>query len=256
MASTNKLGIIQTRGLGDIMIALPIALHYHEQGNHIHWPVQENWVDQLNRHVPWVKWIPIKPDSGAFFYDTPMERLRNFRCDEVICLYQALTGHPEFSNAPWFQHTGFDQYKYIRAGVAFKDKLRLAQCITRDLEREQEFFERFAPQDGRGYVITHLESSQQTVAIDPGLIPPDLARVDITNEGTVFDWLQLIERSDAVIMTDSVFANLVDGWDFQGPERYFIPQHHIQLTPTFLGAWTWLENSQINPRSRIFSAGQ
>jgi len=252
---TKRLGIIQTRGLGDIMIALPIALHYHEQGYHVHWPIQDNWLEQLTRHAPWVKWIPVTPDAGAFFYDEPMKRLKNFKCDEIICLYQALTGHPEFSAEPWFQHTGFDQYKYIRAGVPFKDKLRLAECITRDHQREQEFYDRYAPRDGQPYVITHLESSQQTVSIDPALIPAEYARVDITNEGTVFDWLKLIEHSDAAIMTDSVFANLVDGWDFPKPERYFIPQHHIQLTPTFLGAWTWLENSQINPRSRIFSAG-
>ena len=253
--STKRLGIIQTRGLGDIMIALPIALHYHEQGYHVHWCVADPRLEQLNRHVPWVKWIPVTPDAGAFFYDEPVKRLKNFKCDEIICLYQALTGHPEFTAEPWFQHTSFDQYKYIRAGVPFKDKLRLAECIVRDPVREQEFYDSHKPQDGRAYVITHLESSQQTVAIDPAIIPPDLARVDITNEGTIFDWLMLIERAEAVIMTDSVFANVVDGLDLSKPERYFIPQHHIQLTPTFLGSWTWLENPQMNPKSRIFSAG-
>ena len=27
-----KLGLIQTRGLGDIIISIPIAHHYHRQG--------------------------------------------------------------------------------------------------------------------------------------------------------------------------------------------------------------------------------
>lgn len=251
-----KLGIIQTRGLGDIMIALPIALNYHEQGYHVHWPVVDAWVEQLAAQVPWVKWIPIQPDSGAFFYDTPMERLKNFGCDEVICLYQALTNHPEFTQAPWFQHTGFDQYKYHRAGVAFKDKLRLGACITRDPAREQALKAKILGSDTQTpYVITHLNSSEQTVRYDPQIIPQGWRVVPITNEGRIFDWLGLIESAEALIMTDSVMANLVDGLDLEGPERYFVPQHHIQLTATLLGAWTYLPNPDLKPTASIFRAG-
>ena len=37
-----KLGIIQTRGLGDIHIALPIAFFYKKKGFEIYWPIYEN----------------------------------------------------------------------------------------------------------------------------------------------------------------------------------------------------------------------
>jgi hypothetical protein len=254
--TNKKLGIIQSRGLGDIIIALPIALHYHEQGYHVHWCVVDTWVEQLAAQVPWIKWIPIQTDSGAFFYNTPMERLKNFRCDEIICLYQALTGHPEFTQEPWFQHTSFDQYKYQRAGVAFKDKLRLPQCITRDLDREHELKHKILGGDlTTPYVITHLSSSEQTVRYDPAIIPEGWRVIPITTEGRIFDWLGLIESAEAVIMTDSVMANLVDGMDIQGPERYFIPQHHIQLTATHLGAWTYLPNPELKQGAAIFRAG-
>ena len=252
---SKKLGIIQTRGLGDIIIALPIALHYHEQGYHVHWPVVDSWVEQLTAHSPWVKWIPIKPDSGPFFYDTPMERLKNFKMDEIICLYQALTGHPEFINEPWFQHTAFDQYKYIRAGVAFKDKLRLPECITRDHQRESTLYNQIIGEDATPYVVTHLSSSEQTVTYDPEIIPQGWRVIPISNQGRIFDWIKIIEGAEAVIMTDSVFANLVDGLDVQGPERYFIPQHHIQLTATLLGNWSYLHNPDLKPQARIFGAG-
>lgn len=251
-----KLGIIQTRGLGDIIIALPIALNYHQQGYHVHWPVVDAWVEQLQAQVPWVKWIPIQPDSGAFFYDIPRERLKNFGCEEIICLYQALTGHPEFTLEPWFQHTSFDQYKYQRAGMAFKDKLRLPECLTRDSQREADLKAKILNNDtATPYVITHLNSSEQTVRFDPAIIPEGWRVIPITNEGRIFDWLGLIESAEVVIMTDSVMANLVDGLDIQGPERYFIPQHHIQLTATLLGAWTYLPNPELKPQATIFRAG-
>jgi hypothetical protein len=254
MATTKRLGIIQTRGLGDIMISLPIALHYKEEGWEIYWPVVDAWVEQLTAQVPWVKWIPVQPDPGPFFYDIPMERLKNFKCDEILCLYQALTGHPEFSSEPWFQHTGFDQYKYIRAGRPFKDKLRLPECLFRDLEREQKLYAELAPPDDQPYVIVHLESSEQRVKYDTTMIPEGWATVEITNRGRVFDWLTLIEKAQAIIMTDSVFANIVDGLDMPN-DKYFIPQHHIQLTPTFLSNWFWLPNPDLKTQASIFKAG-
>ena len=249
---TKKLGIIQSRGLGDIIIALPIALHYHEQGYHVHWPIVDTWVEQLSAQAPWVKWIPITSDAGPFFYDIPMERLKNFKCDEIICLYQALTGHPEFIDEPWFQHTSFDQYKYIRAGLPFKDKLRLPECITRDTARESTLHDQVIGEDPSPYVVTHLSSSEQTVKYDPQIIPEGWRTIAISNRGRIFDWIKIIEGSEAVIMTDSVFVNLVDGLDIQGPERYFIPQHHIQLSATLLGTWSYIHNPELKPQARLF----
>ena len=251
MAKTRKLGIIQSRGLGDIIIALPIAHHYHQQGYQILWPITDTWVEQMTAAAPWVKWIPLTADHGAFFYDTPMERLRNFQCDEILCLYQALSGHPEFTNEPWFQHTSFDQYKYIRAGVPFINKWRLNECITRDSQRESALYDKIIGDDSTPYVVTHLTSSEQTVAYDPEIIPEGWRTIAITTEGYLFDWLKIIESAEAVIMTDSSAANLVD--QLQIPvDRYFIPQHHIGLTPVQGMDWTWLPNPQLKKSALIF----
>ena len=249
--SKKKLGIIQTRGLGDIIIALPIAKFYHDQGWHIHWPITDTWVEQLEHHAPWVKWIPVKADAGPFFYDIPMERLKNFKCDEIICLYQALSGHPEFTREPYFQHTGFDQYKYIRAGVPFLNKWKLNECITRDAEREQAMYDKVVTSDK--YVVTHLTASHSTAGFDSSIIPADWQIVPITNDGYIFDWLKVIEGAESIIMTDSVMSNLVDQLGL-GTDRYYIPLNHIQLTPTFGHDWTWLDNPNLDPRVKIFQA--
>lgn len=254
MSSTNKkLGIIQTRGLGDIIIALPIAKHFTDEGYHVHWPVTDTWVEQLTHHAPYIKWIPVTPDQGAFFYDVPMERLRNFKCDEVICLYQSLTGYPEFGKVPWFQHVGFDEYKYLVSGVPFRKKWTLDECITRDLDREQALFDKIIGTDTSPYIITHLTASHSTAEIDTSIIPEDYRIIPITPEGYIFDWLTIIDRADAVIMTDSVMSNLIDQLNI-GQDRYFVPLNHIQLTPTFGNEWTWIDNVKLNPQVRIFQS--
>ena len=240
---TKKLGIIQSRGLGDIVLALPIALHYKEQGYEILWPITDVWVEQMQHYVPWIKWIPLKQDSGAFFYDTPKTLLRNFKCDEIICLYNSLTGHPEFAEEPFFQFTTFDQYKYAKAGVPFLDKWRLNECIKRDPAREQALYDQKVKNPL--YAVTHLTSSQHTVPFDASVIPQEWDVIDIDNTGWIFDWLKVIEGAQSIIMTNSVFANMVDLLKI-GDDKYFIPLHHLNWSPTFGTQWTWLHNENTS----------
>ena len=241
-----RLGIIQSRGLGDIIIALPIARHYYEQDWDVFWPITESWVEQMTAAAPWVKWIPVTPDPGAFFYDIPMQRLKNFKCDEVIPLYQALTGH-KFHDEVYFQHTKFDQYKYIRADVPFYKKWTLNQCITRDPVREQAMYDQKVTNPL--YVVTHLDASAGRIEWDSSMVPEGWDVVDITPEGYIFDWLKIIEGAQSIVMTDSCMANLVDQLGL-GDDRYFIPIHHIGLTPVQGQLWTWLPNPKLSPSAR------
>lgn len=244
-----KLGIIQTRGLGDIAIALPIAHHYHQEGYEVHWPITDQWVEQMETMAPYVKWYPVKPDHGPFFYDTPMAILKDMGIDNVLCLYNSLTGHPEFGDTPYFQHVTFDRFKYIKAGVPFSRKWRLAEAINRDPIREKAHHKSLGITGP--YVVTHLSSSEQTVRLPQDLIPPEYQIVPLTARGWIWDWLTTIEGAEAIVMTDSVVANIVDQLNIP-VEKYFIPQHHIQLTPVHLSDWIWLENPDLKATARIF----
>jgi|688.fasta_scaffold35191_2 hypothetical protein len=248
-----KLGIIQSRGLGDIFIALPIAYYYHCQDRAVYWPICTQWVEEMTEIAPWCTWIPVTPDRGEFFYDRPLELLKQRGCEEIIPLYQALSGHREFLSEPYFQHVSFDQYKYLRAGVPFSEKWQLADCISRSQEREQALYDRVRGDNARPYIVTHLTASESTVELDPGLIPELHDVVPITNEGYLTDWLTVIERAAAIVMTDSSMANIVDQLKIP-VEKYFIPLHHIQLTPVHTSDWIWLDNPKLNPRARIFTS--
>lgn len=237
---SKKIGIIQSRGLGDLVISLPIARHYYDAGYTVYWPICEEFMGSMVNSVPWVKWIPIEVDlPGAYFYATPMKRLKNLKVTNVICLYQALSGHPEFSAEPYFQHTKFDQYKYIKAGVPFKNKWQLAECITRDPVREQALYDKLVTNDN--YVVVHRNGSNYIADVDLRIVPADWQIVEIDEQtDSVFDWLMILERAQSLIMVDSVFANLVDQLGI-GDDRYFIPRSHIGLTPVQGMYWHWLE---------------
>ena len=245
---SKRLGIIQTRGLGDIVIALPIAKHYQREGWEVLWPIAEPWVEMMNRAAPWVKWIPITVDPGPFFYDVPLQRLKNFKCDEIVCLYQALTGQ-DFHNEVYFQHTKFDQYKYIRAGVPFKEKWNLAECLIRDTPREQALYDRVVTNPN--YVVVHLTGSDHRADFDCSIIPADWQTIEIVDSmaSSIFDWLMVLEKAQSLILVDSVFSNIVDQMNI-GDDRYFIPRSHIGLTPVQGNDWTWIANRNLDPRSR------
>jgi len=241
MIKTQRLGIIQSRGCGDIIIALPIARHYYDQGYDIYWPICEEFLVNFKDHAPWVHWIPLATDPrGEFFYSEPRRRLQNLKCDEIICLYQSLNVVPELSQVPWFQIQKFDEFKYTRAAVPFRKKWTLSDCITRFSDREQAVHIRAVTQPL--YYVTHLEGSNFTATPDLSALPPEWQRVDINSISgySVFDWLKVIEGAQALICLDSVIANMVDQLDIS-VDKYWIPRSHIHLTPVLGSQWEILE---------------
>lgn len=237
--ANQRLGIIQSRGLGDLIIALPIAQHYHDQGYEIYWPVCEEFVSHMQSVAAWVKWIPVPTDAqGRFFYDEPMLRLKNFRCEDIICLYQSLSGHPELAAQPYFQIQKFDEYKYTAASVPFYKKWTLSKSIQRDPVREQRLYDRVVQQDL--YMVYHTRGSSYQCQPDLSMIPPEWQQIEITElTDSVFDWLKIIEGAQAGIFVDSVMSNLCDQLDID-IDKYWIPRSHIQLTPVLGSEWTIL----------------
>lgn len=187
-----------------------------------------------------------------------MERLTNFKCDEIICLYQSLSSHPEFTRRPEFQITGFDQIKYHIAQVPFTHKWRLAECITRDPARELALKEKLNITPGQNYVVVHKQGSNFTATIDPQWIPQGWRSIEVTPiTDNIFDWLGVIEGAEALIAVDSTVANIVDQLAITDQlDCYFIPRSHIHLTPVLGGSWTVLEPSpDVLKMISIFRSG-
>lgn len=254
---STALGIIQSRGLGDIVIALPIARHYHDQGRTIYWPVCEQFMSSLVNSVPWVTWLPVSTDArGDFFYREPQRLLAQLGVTDQLCLYQSLTGQPQLSQVPWFQTHKFDQYKYAAAAVPFVKKWTLARCIQRDPQREQALYNRVVNSDT--YCVTHLQGSNWSAQPDLSSLPQHWQTINCSETHTdcVWDWLLVLENATAIIAIDSVIANIVDQMQMDHVDKYWIPRSHIHLTPVLGSSWTILDPPvNSGAAQRIFASG-
>lgn len=255
-----KIGIIQSRGLGDIVIALPIARFYHQQGHDIHWAICAEFIPHVEPYVPWITWHALRTDQGSFFLEQPRAIYQRLGIDQELCLYQALTGQ-SFHERVWFQHTGFDQYKYIQAGVPFDHKWQLEHSITRRPDREQpllDLIRQNLDSTDQPYILVHLDGSDHRAEFDTTILPPDIPVIEITAlTHSVFDWLTAIEQAHCVICVDSVFSNVIDQMALlDADSRYFIPRSHIGLTPVLGQHWHWLENLQLNPQHKTIRVNQ
>ena len=243
---SNRIGIIQSRGLGDLVIALPIALHYKEQGKEVLWPICEEFMPSMVKAAPWVNWIPLKTDThGNFFYFHAMGNLKYRDCEDIICLYQYLSNQPELSDPDMFPILKFDQTKYAKAGVPFKDKMRLPECITRDPAAEDRVYNSVVKQDR--YIVVHTEGSSAKINLDFTDAEEQGYQVVRITEGitdNVFDWLRVMEGAETLYLFDSVFANIADQMDLQ-VEKWFIRRSKMDLTPVLLSNWNYFPLSQL-----------
>jgi hypothetical protein len=246
MSDRFKRGIIQSRGLGDIIIALPIARHYYDRGEEIVWPVCEEFYSSVKAHVPWVNWVAIEADpAGRFFLDRPLEVFREWGVDpdEALYLYQYLNTVPELTDPEMFNILKFDQYKYQTAGVPFRLKWDLGRCVTRINSGELALRDRLTRDGllGGRYAVCHLTGSSARVDasiinwLDPAVRVID---VDLYKTDSIFDWIGVLESAEAIVCLDSSIANLVDQLNITGPELFWIRRSGWDLTPVLGNAWT------------------
>jgi hypothetical protein len=244
MTDKFKRGIIQSRGLGDIIIALPIARYYWSQGEEIVWPICREFYSSVKDHAAWVTWVPIDADpQGRFFLDRPLEvfREQGVDPDEALYLYQYLNTVPHLTDPELFNILKFDQYKYQTAGVPFRDKWRLDQCILRNLTRETALRKQLGLKLGDRYAVCHLTGSSARVEqslitfLDPAV---RVINVDDHLTDSIFDWCGVLEDAEALVCLDSALANMVDQLCIEGPKLYWIRRSAWDLTPVLGSAWT------------------
>jgi len=253
-------GIIQSRGLGDIIIALPIARHYYDRGEEIVWPICEEFYSSVQNHVPWVNWVSIETDKqGRFFLERPLEVFREWGVDpdEALYLYQYLNTVPELTDPEMFNILKFDQYKYQTAGVAFRSKWDLGRCITRINQGELALRDRLYADNllSKRYAVCHLTGSSARVDqsiitwLDPAV---KVINVDLYKTESIFDWIGILEGAEAIVCLDSAVANMVDQLNITAPQLYWIRRSAWDLTPVLGNPWTIVPtNLPIAEPSRV-----
>jgi hypothetical protein len=235
-SSKPRIGLIQSRGLGDIVIALPIAKWYHDRGYEVVWPIDEKFYPSFKDTINYVSFIPFKfQPTITGFYAKPLEILNTQNCEKIINLYSFLSNLPVYRKK-LSSSLSFDQYKYAISKVPFKEKWNL--IIKRNIKNETELFNKKIENDD--YILIHDTGSNIKASIN---IPQKYKEyqkiiIDETTQ-SIFDWLYIIEKAKCLFMIDSCFSNLVDQLQIN-TEKYFILRSSTPFTPVLKSQWNYI----------------
>jgi hypothetical protein len=238
-----RIGLVQTRGIGDIIIALPIAAEFARRGDAVLWPVDARFLEYLKPAAPFVDFIPVPPlqdqDPLDYLLHVPNAELRARRCDVIHVLYNALGKDEDarLQNIKYAQHLKFDEYKYAVTGVPFDEKWKLK--IVRDPAREARLFESLGIR--RPYVCVHRQGSKGAAQVAlPAEWERDFQIVEVgERSASPFDWIATLERADKLVLIDSCFSNLVEQLNLPN-EKYLILRTPGPFTPVLKNGWNFL----------------
>ena len=236
-STRTRIGLIQPRGIGDIIIALPIAKWHHDRGAEVFWPIDQKFLPSMKEAVDYVNFMPFIFNSTITgYYTKPLELLHMAKCTKIISLYSYLSGLPIYKKE-LSESLTFDQYKYAISQVPFKEKWNLK--IKRNEKREDALYNKLVLKNN--YIVIHNKGSDKLVNIE---IPAKFNRLQkiFINESTdnIFDWLKIIENAECLFLLDSCFANLVEQLHIK-TTKYFIIRSPARFTPILLNSWTHIK---------------
>jgi hypothetical protein len=236
-----RIGIIQTRGIGDIVIAAPIADYYIDLGHEVFWPVDIRFVDFLKPAFPKINFLPIDvsihPDNSTnYYFHVPLDELTKLKCTQIYCLYSYLQ-NIELPARNLATALKFDEYKYAVSAVPFAHKWNLN--LSRDLDRENTLRDLLSISSE--YILIHDTGSDFCREV---VIPAEiLDRYQVITVSPVtnnpFDWIGIIEGASRLIAIDSYISNLAEQLDLC-PEKLLVLRSDIAFTPVLKNNWTFI----------------
>jgi hypothetical protein len=117
-----SVGIIQPGRIGDIVICLPIAKHYHDLGYKVVWPISNNLINHFKDYVDYVEFIPVTTDVWKSIWET-RQALKG--CTKILELAFSYPGTMKTTQIFDSNNIPFDVMKYQFANVPFDKKWNL-----------------------------------------------------------------------------------------------------------------------------------
>ncbi|MFO1318574.1 MAG: hypothetical protein U1F52_03075 [Burkholderiales bacterium] len=231
------IGIIQTRGIGDIVIALPIATLFAEQGHTVLWPVDVRYRAFLSAAAPWIEFLPVSTEASLdeYYFLEPLRLLQARGCDRIHSLYSRLSiPGVQAVDEVLAQSLTFDQYKYAVTGVPFLRKWELR--LERDAAREAALHDSLNIEGD--YICVHGEGRDNGFDFAlPEAWGRDYRIVTVDDRtDSPLDWLYTLEGAARLVLVDSCFSNLVEQLRLPN-EKYLLLRSTADFTPVMLGHW-------------------
>ena len=261
-----KLGIIQSRGVGDAIIAMPIAKHYHNRGHEVHFVIDQQYVEAFSYAFPYVTFHGIYDEEknlvgnllNDYWYERPRAILEAAGCHKIMSfpydevshkdrmpeqILKRLSGEYESKAVQQnlTHHLNFDQFKYAVAGVPFEEKWNLD--LRRNLNRDYDFFNKTIPENQR-YMVAHsnvnngnLNYTIENFDYFKSVYGEDLQVIQLTKTtDNLFDWLTVLEKAECVLAVDSSYVNIMDQLGFKN-DKFFIQRSNTTFTPILREKW-------------------
>ena len=228
-----RLGILLPGKIGDIVICLPIAKYYYEQGYEIHWPVYDYIIDNFKDHIDYVNFHSL--DTQQF---NPIEDSEKIFLElGCVMLDLAFTsaGSWHRKNSLKFlaqNETTFDEFRYNLARVPFEYKWKLQ--FNRIKKREIDLYNKIVKNPN--YCVVQLEVSDGTCPHKIE-IPENHQLIEIKPQSnSIFDWMYIIENAKVLAMYDSCFANLIEQTNLPN-KKIFFKRSEFRTTPVLKNKW-------------------
>ena len=154
-----KIGIIQPGRLGDIIICLPIAKYYYDQGYQVYWPIFQNYYNDLNEVVDYVKFIPVTNDVYRCIEHAKitLSFIKNIKIFDIAATFPGSDSTEEYvAVGDGKGDETFDMFKYRLCEVPFEQKWNLV--FNRNTEDEDYVFNKYVTTDK--YNIVNLLHSK------------------------------------------------------------------------------------------------
>lgn len=224
--------MIQPGRIGDIIICLPIAKHYHDLGYEVIWPIHKSYFNMFHNLVDYVKFTSCEQlcnNSAKASIDISKD-------DLVLSLGFGISGLDHINNE-WLRQNqySFDQYKYKLSDVPFEKKYQLD--INRNGQREKDLYDRLVTNEN--YVVVHEQASNHRVNIRVN--ETNYQKIVIGNQtDNVFDWITVLHRAKNRYLIDSCFLNLCVQLGIGGGHAYRKPCNNRGIfNPVLKEGWTW-----------------
>jgi hypothetical protein len=238
-----NIGLVQTGAIGDIVIALPIARYWIDQGHRVFWPIDSRFFDFFREAAPEVDFLPVDvkltgTGNAVYFVEAPKLMLSAVHCEEIHILYSFLGAYP-LQHRNLAHSLKFDEYKYAVTGVPFKEKWNLR--LHENAERQADLRRQLQLPPGAGYIVVHEEGGPGSNFHRPIELAPDQARdrriVKIQQlTSSPFDWIDVFRGAAEIHVVDSLHANLIEQLRLPVRKTLYL-RSDVRLTPVFSDGW-------------------
>lgn len=225
------VGILQPGRLGDIIICLPIAKFYSEQGYKVYWPIFENYVTMLTEVVDYVHFLPVTSDVYSCVWQA-RGTFMNYEVTNVIDLAATFPGstvtEQYVSEGDGFGKEKFDEFKYKLAKVPFNKKWDLQ--YNRNIKAEQNIYDLYVKSDK--YDLVNLTHSRGKVNKK---VESKFQLIELNEKHNLFHWRKVFENAQNICLVDSAISNFVEQLNI--PANKVLIKKQDQPIATYKNNW-------------------